>query len=170
METINTIKQRRSVRKYNGKEVSKEDIKTLLECAMCAPSARNQQGWRFVLIDDKEILGKIPEGIEHGKMCNEADKAIVVCYEITDETSELYWEQDAAAASQNILLSAAALGIASVWVAVHPRKQKVEFMTKLLELPENIRPLSLIPLGYNDDFLKEVNRYDEKKIRYNRWS
>lgn len=170
METIKTIKNRRSVRKYNDRTISGADIKTILDCAMSAPTARNQQGWKFIVIDDKKILNKIPDGIEHGKMCKDADKAIVVCYEINDEISELYWEQDASAATQNILLCATDLGIASVWVAIHPRTSKVEFMKNLLELPKNIKPLSLIPLGYNDEYLKEVDRYDENKIKYNKWS
>jgi nitroreductase len=170
MNTIEAIKKRRSIRTFNDKSIASNDIQTLLECAMCAPTARNQQGWKFVLIDDKQILEEISKGIEHGKMCKEADKAIVVCYEVNDELSELYWQQDAAAATQNILLSATELGIASVWVAVHPRVQKIQFISELLKLPETIKPFCIVALGYKDGFLKELNRFDEGKLRYNGWS
>ena len=167
MEAIKIIKNRRSIRKYNGNPISAEDIQTILECAMSSPTARNIQGWRFVVVDKKELLTSISQGIEHGKMCKDADKAIVVCYEIDDETSKLYWQQDASAATQTILLSATALGISSVWVAVHPRQEKAEFITELFNLPKNIKPLSIVALGYNDNYLKEADRFDKNKIVYN---
>ena len=170
MNTIDTIKQRRSVRVFNNKNISDDNIKTILECAMSAPTARNQQGWRFVIVSDKNILNELSKGIEHGKMCKDANKAIVVCYKIDDELSKLYWEQDASAATQNILLSATELGIGSVWVAVHPRKQKIDFVSNLLNMPNDIKPLSLVVLGYKDDILKHINRYDEDKIQYNKFS
>ena len=169
LDTLKTIKQRRSIRSFNDKTISKDDMRTILDCAMSAPSARNQQGWRFVIVDDKTILKKISEGIEHGKMCKDASHAIVVCYEVYDEIAELYWEQDASAATQNILLSAAALGIGSVWIAVHPRAKKIEFVKKQFNLPKSIKPLCIVALGYKDDFLKEVDRFDAKKVYYNNW-
>lgn len=169
MNTIETIKNRRSVRAFNEKKIDDKDIKTILECGMCAPTARNQQGFRFIVVDDKELLLKISQGIEHGKMCKDASHAIIVCYEIKDETGELYWVQDGSAVTQNILLSATDLGIGSVWVAVHPREAKIEFVTKQFDLPSNIRPLSIVVLGYKDNFLKTANRYDESKVKYNSW-
>jgi nitroreductase len=164
--TIKTIKSRRSIRDFSDKDITKDDIKTILECAMLAPTARNQQGFRFIVVSDRDKLNGIADGIEHGKMCRKANKAIVVCYEVKDEMSELYWVQDASATTQNILLSATSLGIASVWIAVHPREQKVKFIKEYFELEPNIEPLCIVALGYKDNYLKELDRYDESKIRY----
>jgi len=169
MNTIDTIKQRRSIRIFNNKDISNDNIRIILECAMSAPTARNQQGWRFVVVTEKTILEELSKGIEHGKMCKDANKAIIVCYKIDDELSELYWQQDASAATQNILLSATELGIGSVWVAIHPRKQKINFVSNLLNIPNDIKPLSLIALGYKNDILKYIDRYDEQKVNYNRF-
>lgn len=169
MDTIEAILKRRSVRNFNDEEISNDNIKTILRCAMSAPTARNTQGFRFVVVDKKDILEKIAQGIEHGKMCREASRVIVVCYEVKDEISELYWVQDASAVTQNILLSATSLGIGSVWVAVHPREQKVDFVKKLFNLPSSVKPLSIAALGYKENFLKELNRYDESKVHYNLW-
>ncbi|MCK5110592.1 MAG: nitroreductase family protein [Arcobacteraceae bacterium] len=169
MDTIDTIKQRRSTRIFNNKNISDNDIRTMLECAMSAPTARNQQGWRFVVIDDKQILEEISNGLEHGKMCKEANKAIAVCYKVDDELSQLYWQQDASAATQNILLSATSLGIGSVWISIHPRKEKVDFLSNLLNLTNNIKPLCIVALGYKENILKEINRYDDDKVKYNLW-
>ena len=167
MDTIKTIKQRRSIRNFNDKRIEDKDIKTILECAMLAPTARNQQGFRFIVVDDKNILNDISSNIEYGKMCKDASHAIVVCYEINDESSELYWVQDASVSTQNILLSAADLGIGSVWIAIHPREKKINFVTNYFKLPKNIKPLCIVALGYKDNFLKELNRYDKSKVWYN---
>jgi nitroreductase len=167
METIETIKKRRSIRSFSDKKIIDKDIQTILECAMSAPTARNQQGFRFIVVDDKEILESISLNIEHGKMCKDASHAIVVCYEVKDEVSELYWVQDASATTQNILLSATDLGIGSVWVAVHPRPNKIEYVTKQFNLPKTIKPLCIVALGYKENFLKELNRFDQSKIKYN---
>jgi len=167
MNTIEAIKQRRSIRTFNEQKINNKDIQTILECAMCAPTARNQQGFRFIVVDDKTILEDIASNIEHGKMCKDASHAIVVCYEVKDELSELYWVQDASATTQNILLSATDLGIGSVWVAVHPREIKINFITNYFKLPITIKPLCVVALGYKDNFLKEVDRFDKSKVCYN---
>lgn len=170
MDTIEIIKKRRSIRNFNDKKIPDSDIDIILECAMCAPTARNQQGFRFIVVDDKEVLNKIADGIEHGKMCRDASHAIVVCYEVNDEMGELYWVQDASAVTQNILLSATSLGIGSVWVAVHPRPVKIDFVKEQFSLPLNIKPLSIVALGYKEQFLKEVKRFDKEKVCYNKWA
>jgi nitroreductase len=166
MNAIDIIKQRRSIRSFDNKKISQNDIKTILECAMTAPTARNQQGFRFVVTDKKNHLEDISKNIEHGKMAKDASHAIVVCYEIKDETSQLYWQQDASACTQNILLSAAALGIGSVWVAIYPREKKINFVKEYFGIDKNIESLCIVVLGYKDNFLKEVNRYDESKVTF----
>lgn len=168
-ETIQNIKKRRSIRKFTNDPVAPKDIQTLLECAMAAPTARNQQAFRFVVIDDPKILNQVAQNIEHAKMCHSANKAIVVCSEVVNEMQELYWIHDSAAATQNILLAATSLGIGSVWVAIHPRQQKVEFMKALLNLPTGIEPLSLVALGVGDEQKPPNERYDSKKVHYNGW-
>jgi len=168
MNTIQTIKQRRSTRTFNDKKINDKDIQAILECAMSAPTARNQQGFRFIVVDDRNILTDIASNMEHGKMCKDASHAIIVCYEVSDELSKLYWIQDASASTQNILLSATDLGIGSVWVAIHPREQKINFITNYFKLPKNIKPLCLVALGYKENFLKEINRFDKSKVWYNK--
>ena len=170
MNTFKAIKRRRSIRNFTDVVVRSKDINIMLDCAMSAPTARNQQAWRFVVIDDSVILNDIALNIEHAKMCKTANKAIIVCSVVENEMQELYWEQDCSAATQNILLSATELEIGSVWVAIHPRESKIEYISKLLELPKNIKPLSLIALGYPNEKKELSNRFDEDKIKYNKWS
>ncbi len=170
MNTFDAIKNRRSVRSFTDKIVRNKDINIMLDCAMSAPTARNQQSWRFIVIDDIEILNDISLKMQHGKMCKSANKAIIVCSVVENEMQELYWQQDCSAATQNILLSATELGIGSVWVAIHPRESKINYISKLLKLPSNVKPLSLIALGYAQEHQELTNRFDEDKIKYNKWS
>ena len=170
MNTFETIKNRRSIRNFTDTTVRSKDINIMLDCAMSAPSARNQQAWRFLVIDDTSILNDIALNIEHAKMLKTANKAILVCSVVENEMQELYWQQDCSAATQNILLSATELGIGSVWVAVHPRQNKVDYISDLLKLPPNIKPLSLVALGYPNEQKELSNRFDEDKIKYNKWS
>lgn len=170
MNTIETIKHRRSIRSFTDKVVRNKDINILLDCAMSAPTAKNQQAWRFVVIDDKDILNDIAQNIEHAKMCKTANKAIIVCSVVEDEMQKLYWEQDCSAATQNILLSATELGIGSVWVAIHPREEKVGYIKNLLALPLSIKPLCMVALGYSNEVKEISKRFDENKIKYNKWS
>ncbi len=170
MNTYEVIKKRRSIRNFNDKTIRTKDINEILDSAMSAPTARNQQSWRFVVIDKKDILNNISLTIEHGKMCKTANNAIIVCSVVENEMQELYWEQDCAAATQNILLSATNLDIGSVWVAIHPRESKVKYISELLKLPSSMKPFSLVALGYSNEEKQVVNRFDENKIKYNRWS
>jgi len=165
---IENILTRRSIRKYDkSKKVSKEQIDTILKSAMSAPTARNQQGWYFVVVSNPKQLLEISKNIPHAKMVKTADFTIIVCYEVTDEMQKLYWVQDASASTQNILLSANALGIGSVWCAVHPREAKINFIKKEFNLPLNIEPLSLVALGYPAEKKGYEERFDEAEIQYN---
>jgi len=170
MNAFEAIKNRRSVRSFIDKTIRNKDINIILDCAMSAPTARNQQAWRFIVIDDKNILNEIAAKMEHGKMCKTANKVIVVCSMVDNEMQELYWQQDCSAATQNILLSATHLGIGSVWVAIHPRESKINYISKALKLPSNVKPLCLVALGYANEHKDIDNRFDEDKIKYNKWS
>jgi len=170
MNTFEAIKYRRSIRSFTDKIIRHKDMNTILDCAMSAPTAGNQQAWRFVVIDDKNILNEISLNIKSAKMCQNANKVIIVCSEVEDKMQKLYWEQDCAAATQTILLGATHLGIGSVWVDIHPGESTVQYFSKLLDLPSHIKPFSLVALGYPDEEKEISKRFDVNKIKYNKWS
>ena len=80
-----------------------------------------------------------------------------------------YYIEDCSAATQNILLAAHALGLGAVWVGVFPREERVKGFKQLLGIPEEITPLSLIPIGYPAESKSPSNRYDSSRIHPNRW-
>ncbi len=169
MDAMKAIMTRRSIRKYTRDAVSDELIGKLLRAAMSAPSAGNQQAWRFVVITERGILDDIPKYHPYSKMLREAPLAILVCGDLELVTRKGYWIQDCAAATENILISANALGLGAVWLGVYPREERVVGIKKLLDLPDHIIPLSLIPIGHPAESLPPSDRFDESKICYNGW-
>ncbi len=101
MDTLVAIHTRRSIRTYLNQPVPEELIQKLLAAAMQAPSARNQQPWQFVVIDDRAILAKIPKVMPNAPMAGSAPLAILVCGDLDLEQSEGYWV-DCAAAVENL--------------------------------------------------------------------
>ncbi|MDA3954963.1 MAG: nitroreductase family protein [Bacteroidales bacterium] len=169
MEIIKGILTRRSIRKYTDKQISEEQIETLLKAGMYAPSASNQQPWHFIVIKDREILNKIAEVHPYAKMLTQAPLAILVCGDQNLELSKDYWVVDCSAATQNILLAAHDLGLGAVWLGVHPRIERKADIRKIFELPNHIQPMSLISIGYPDEEKEMPERFKPERIHYNEW-
>lgn len=166
---VDIIKKRRSIRSYKDKEVSDEDIYTLLEAAMLAPSAGNEQPWHFIIIDDKDIINKIPSIHPYSKMITQVNKAILVCADLNQTKYEGYWAQDCAAATENILLKAVDIGLGTVWLGIYPDEDRVAKFKNLFKLPADIIPFALIPVGYPDQEKETPNRFDTSRIHRNKW-
>jgi nitroreductase len=169
VDAIEAIQTRRSIRKFTPEPVPEESIQKLLEAAMFAPSAGNQQPWHLIVVDDRELLDQIPSVHPYSKMVRQVGTAIVVCGNLQRERHKGYWTQDCAAATQNLLLAARALGLGAVWLGVHPRDERVTGLRALLGLPDHIVPLALVPVGHPAEDKGPVERYDEAKVSRNRW-
>lgn len=168
MDLFQAIHTRRSIRSYTDQEVSEEDIEKILEAAMAAPSAGNQQPWNFIVIRDKEKLAAIPEIHPHARMVKQAQVAILVCGRI-DGKWPTFWSQDCSAASQNILLAARGLGLGSVWAGIYPETERMEGFRKIFGIPEDVMPFALIPLGWSETVFTEADRFRSELISYDKW-
>jgi len=166
---MKTIYKRRSIRKYLDKKVDNSLINELLKAGMNAPSAGNEQPWEFIVVDKKSILDQIPSVHPYAAMTKQAAAAIVVCADKNRFNHGEFWIQDCSSATQNILLEITEQGLGGVWLGVYPREERVNGIKELLDLPENIIPFSLIPLGYAAEEKKANNRFKKKKIHFNRW-
>ncbi len=169
METLEAIKTRRSIRKFKTKRLSDDQIQTLLQAAMYAPSARNTQSWHFIVVDDRDVLNKIPKLHPYADMLYEAPLAILVCGDLHIESIPEYNALNCAAATQNILLASHSMGLGSVWLGVYPRIERMEPIIKLLELPQNVIPISLIAIGYPNEEVALPERFKRERIRKNKW-
>jgi nitroreductase len=170
MDTFDAIHKRRSIRKFLDKPIGEGLVQKLLAAAMQAPSARNQQPWQFVVIDDRATLAKIPEFMPNAAMAAEAPLAILVCGDLSLEKSPGYWVVDCAAAMENMLLAAQALGLGACWCGVYPREPRMDAMRTLIGLPENVIAHSLIVVGQPAERVAAENRYRPERVRRNRWA
>jgi nitroreductase len=169
MDIINLLITRRSIRKYSDKEVTNEQVEQLIKAGMYAPSAGNQQPWHFIIIRDKSILSEINKIHPYSKMLMHASAAILVCADVQLETKHDYWPLDCSAATENILIAAHGLGFGAVWLGVYPRKDRQEGITRIFSLPENIKPFSLISIGYPAEEFSVPHRFKPERIHYNQW-
>jgi len=166
---MDAILSRRSIRKYTKQSVPDQLIKELLEAAMNAPSAGNEQPWHFIVINDRGILDEIPKYHPYSQMIREAYVAIVICCDLQLDKQDGLWVQDCAAATENLLLAVQAKGLGAVWLGVYPREERVTGLRKLLSIPEQVIPFSLIPIGYPAEHKPRADRYDSSRIHDNRW-
>jgi nitroreductase len=169
MDTLEAIFTRRSVRDFTGEPIKEEDLEDLLRAAMQAPSAKNEQPWHFVVIDDKTLLQAIPAFHPYSKMLLEAPLAILICSDRKLETKRASWLQDCSAATENILLAAHAKGLGAVWLGIFPDADRVSGMQSLLSLPADIRPVALVAVGHPKFKPETINRYKESRVHHNQW-
>jgi len=169
MDTLEAIGSRRSIRKYQDRPVPGELIDQLLAAAMSAPSARNQQPWQFVVVDDRALLAEIARINPNARMAAQAPLGILVCGDLSLEKSPGFWVVDCAAATQNLLLAAHALGLGGVWIGVYPRQERMDGCRRLFALPEQVIAHSLAVLGFPAEQPHADQRFRADRVHRNRW-
>ncbi len=154
MEVFEAIKGRRSISAFKEENVAEETIKSLIEAAVCAPSAGNIQPWEFIIVRESETKKKLSKASLNQRFLEEAPVLIIVCAnEIKSARgygkrgSTLYCIQDTAAATQNIHLAAFSLGLGTCWVGAFDENEARE----ILHMPEGIRPVAIVPVGYPNE-------------------
>jgi nitroreductase len=159
------INGRRSTRRFAAAPVGESDIRQLLEAAMNAPSAINEQAWQFVVLSGRvleDYLGinsNTPKG---------APVAILVCQDLAAEKARGYSVQDCAAATQNILLAAHAMGLGAVWTTVFPAN--ADSVRALLGIPSTVVPFACVPVGRPAGSLPAAaSRFDAGKVHHQAW-
>jgi len=164
---LSFIYARRSVRRYAPREIDADTIHSLLEAGFCAPSANDSQPCRFIVVTDREALNRLTEACIHYKMLPEAALAIAVCADPV--RSPEYWVQDASAATENILLAAAAMELGAVWLGVHPREDRKKIIRSILHIPQEIEILSLVSVGHPIEPLEPRTRFEEGWVHHETW-
>ena len=178
---IANIMNRKSVRSFTDQKLTEEQIETLLKAAMAAPSAINIQPWSFVVIDDDALKQELWGGGRRPEMFTGAPIVVVVCGEYKtmrkpfgqpdaepEEWENIFWSQDCSAATENLLLAAEAMGLGAVWTALYPTERMEPVIAKL-GLPDNVKPLCAVPIGYPAGDDQPKDKWKPEKIHYNRW-
>ena len=158
--------ERRSIRSFiEGKPVEKEKILKLLDAAMTAPSACNIQPWEFIVVSEKKTVSAIKDSIEkYGKW--NAPLIIAVCgYTEFIPWDGDGWQLDCAAAIENMLLAAVALGLGSVWIGgSDPQK-----ISKILDIPDDVYPMGLVYFGYPNEKKEPRSQFREQAVHWEKY-
>nr|MDO8082482.1 nitroreductase family protein [Candidatus Freyarchaeota archaeon] len=172
MDVFEAINKRRSTRRYKSENVSEEQVKKLLEAAIMAPSGGNMQPWDFIIVRDKDQKKALARAALGQMFIATAPVVIVVCANkprtarrYGDRGAELYSLQDTAAATENILLAATAMGLAGCWVGAFDD----DAVSSVFGLPTYVRPVAILPIGVPGEFprapprmpLSDVTHYDK---------
>jgi nitroreductase len=169
MDALEALITRRSSRSFTSRPVSLDLVRELIRAAMHAPSAGNEQPWHFLILTNREVLDKIPEFHPYAGMVAEAPVAVLVCADPRQEKHPGMWVQDLSAATENLLVAAHAKGLGAVWVALHPREDRVQAIQKLAALPEPFVPFALVPLGHTAEKPEPEDRFRPELIHLNKW-
>lgn len=145
MDTIKALKERRSIRHYKDIEVPVNILKDIIDCGRLAPSGHNKQPWKFVITTDRTLKEKISEAAQSGRFILNAGACISVFCDPVSET----FQEDAFAATENILIAAYAHGLSSCWVNSY-RKDHSLRIKELLEAPDSLELMSLLAIGYGE--------------------
>jgi nitroreductase len=161
MDVLEAIKTRRSVRRFKKERVPPNLLKEVLEAARWAPSARNSQPWRFIIIVDEDLKKRVANATTAGKFLAEAPLGIAVTI---NTRATRHPAEDGAAATMNILLAAHALGLGACWIGSYSSSYEEE-VKRILGVPEGWALLSIIALGYPDE-RPVSSRLDLKDLVY----
>lgn len=158
METFEAISKRSSVREYQPKPIEKALLERLIDAGRRAPTARAVEPWEFVVITEKAMLSKLGEIASTGSFIKGAACCIAV---FCKETK--YYLEDGVAATENILLAARDLGLGACWVA-GDKKPYVAEVSRLLAVPQDIKLISLISLGWPKKEVKQAKNRPLKDV------
>ena len=162
------IRKRYSCRSYEDKTIEQEKLDTIFEAARLAPSAKNLQDWRFIVVTDKAGKGKLAQAASGQKFVAEASTVIVACSnnDYIMSCGQPIGPIDVAIALEHIALQATELGLATCWVGSF----NAEKVRELLDIPDGITVVELMALGYPADKPKEPRREPVEKILcYEKW-
>ena len=149
-DVFETIKTRRSIRRYKKEMPDEALIKRCIEAACYAPSAKNAQPWSFVLVKDREKIKELSKTQIYSKFLGDAPFVIVA---LAEEEKSNHWLEDCACAIVLLLLEAHYLGLGACWNAVYsPGSQKREdYVKKVLDIPIKYRVIANIGIGFPDE-------------------
>jgi nitroreductase len=158
MQTLDAISKRASIREYEDKPVSDDLIEKIIDAGRRAPTARAVEPWEFVVIKDRNTLQKLGEIANTGPFIKDAACCIVI---FSHDTK--YYLEDGCAATENILLAVADLGLGACWVA-GDKKPYVKEVSDLLGASTDLKLISLIPVGWPKGEREQSKNRDLKEV------
>lgn len=171
MDFYETVKNRRSIRKYTDRPVEKEKLSRILEAGRLAPSWCNRQCWRYLVVSDEMLKKNLGEILDNPSVeCYEkAPYVLVLCADPSDsgrQAGKDYYLVDCGISMEHVVLAATAEGLATCWVGAFPENP----VRNLLKVPEDTRVVAITPLGYGDEEPEARPRKAEREVFFeNHW-
>ena len=164
---ISLAQKRRSIRRFLKKNVEDEKIDLLIEAALRAPSSMDRTPWEFIVVKDRSLLEKLSRAKIHGSsFLKGAPLGIIVC---ADPEKSDVWIEDTTIASTFIFMEAESLDLGACWIQYRRRNHSDDitaddYITNLFNLPDNLKVLSIIAIGYPDEIKAP---HDKESLKYN---
>lgn len=165
MSVLEIIKKRRSTRKYKADPIPEDVLYRVLEAARLAPSGKNLQPWKFILVKSKPLKEALAEASVGQFFMAEAPIIIAACGFPDNCYSRMgnfmkSWPVDVAIALEHLILQAQEEGLGTCWIgAFEEKKAKL-----ILNVPEDVRVLAMTPLGYPDEEPRDRGRKELDEI------
>jgi nitroreductase len=161
MNALEAIRKRRSVREYTGEAVSRDDLEKIVDAGRLAATGSNIQPWDFIIVTDREMIEQLKVA---AKWMGKAGAIIAV---VMDPSSR-WWVEDGAAAVENMLIASTALGYGSCWLEGYTLLREEEFKA-LLEVPDDKRLLTLVPIGVPVGWPTREKKALEDVLHWEKW-
>lgn len=160
MDFHDLLIKRHSIRKYTAQSLNAEDVKTILEAALLAPSSKSKRPWQFIIVDNKQILEKLSK-VKKIASHPIAGAAMAVVVVSNPEESDVFIE-DTSIAAVFMQLQAEALGIGSCWIQIRNRFSEdglpaEEMVQQLLDIPQYLPVECIITFGYKNEERRPVD-------------
>jgi nitroreductase len=161
MDALEAIRKRRSVRKYTGDPIPREDLEKIVDAGRLAASGSNRQPWDFIVVTDREMINQLKVASEW------MEKAGAIIAVVMDSSSR-WWVEDGSAAVENMLIASTALGYGSCWLEGYTLPREEEFKV-LLGIPKEKRLLTLVPIGVPAEWPTKEKKSLEEVIHWERY-
>lgn len=163
---VNPMLSRASVRRFTPEPVSDDAVTALLTAAMQAPSAGNQQPWRFYVVKDAEKRSLLSLASPYAHPAAGAPVVLVLAGDTAHMRFPENWQMDLSAAAENILLAATMEGLGGVWMSIAPQEERMARVISALGLPANVLPFCLIAIGHPREMPQVKLRYDDARVTW----
>jgi nitroreductase len=161
MDALEAIRKRRSVRKYTGDPIPREDLEKIIDAGRLAASGSNQQPWDFIVVTDRGMIHQLKVAAQW------MDEAAAIIAVVMDPSSR-WWIEDGSAAVENMLIASTALGYGSCWLEGYTLPREEEFKA-LLDIPKEKRLLTLVPIGVPAEWPTKDKKPLEEVIHWERY-
>jgi nitroreductase len=170
VDVLKAIQSRRSIRAYDSREVEEDKLARILESGRLSPSAGNRQERRFIVVKDAKTRKMLSEAARNQAFVAEAPVVIAACSVETEyvmSCGQLAYPIDTAIAVDHMTLAAVAEGLGTCWIGAFDEKNVKE----ILNVPESVRVVSLLPLGYPSVIQRPSPRKSlDEIVMWEKWS